>query len=603
MVSYTLNNLFFFVGLHVLLLCSLTVSAQKHTSVQAIKDLNKEAYFLKDTDPQKGLILNEKALRESGKFNDNNLLSLIYSARGVLYKQIENYDSASYYTLESLRLREEIGDDKEIAKSLNNLGSLYYECNQLDKAKKYYKQTLAIRLRLKDTLRLPLVYNNLGNVYKDLELIDSAFYFYKEGLTYTKGDYYGLQNIQLNLGILYNKVDNPKKALYHLNTVAEQLDVPEDNMLYNHNVAIAYEKLEQYDSSASYLNKTKQIADSLNDNKTNSYLSQSYLILKLKKENDSVGLRYLNEYTYYKNELTNELINADVAEVDAKYQTEKKDAQLKLATEKSKRMKAENDQNYIIIIALIALLVIIISMVFILIRFNAQKRKLTRLELDAKKQEIDQLIHGYELDLYEAQNFGQQAERARIATDLHDRLGGLLAAINLKIESLTPPQSATAQKQLDQIKGMLNDGITEVRNVSHNMRSDALKKHGLKGALESICASIVDSKKINIDLYLDDLADTTGSEEERELYKIIMELFSNTLRHSKADLITLQINQIDNELSVMYEDNGIGFDHTKKNTAGLGLSSIDSRIKTLNGRWQIDSQHNKGVTIIINIPL
>ncbi len=265
-------------------------------------------------------------------------------------------------------------------------------------------------------------------------------------------------------------------------------------------------------------------------------------------------------------------------------------------------MQAENDEKRWIIIALIGLLALIILAVIFITRFYTQKRRLAQLELEAKKQEIAKLMQGYELDLFEAQNFGQQEERQRIASDLHDRLGGLLAAVNLQVESLKYRAISEQTDELAKVKAMISEGIIEVRNVAHDMRAEALKKHGLKGALQAISQSITASKKIKIDLYLEDLGDTSGSELEREVYKIIMELISNTLRHAKANLITLQINEIDHELTVVYEDDGIGFLYLEGQRTGLGMDNIKTRINKLHGNLNVDSQPGNGTTVIIKIP-
>src|SRR5690606_5399246 len=88
-----------------------------------------------------------------------------------------------------------------------------------------------------------------------------------------------------------------------------------------------------------------------------------------------------------------------------------------------------------------------------------------------------------------------------------------------------------------------------------------------------------------------------------EIYKIIQELTTNTLKHAKATLIDVEINIIENELKMLFEDNGIGFNKDKKTSKGIGLSNIYERIKELKGELFIDSKINRGTIIIIDIPL
>lgn len=578
------------------------VYAQSDISKDSIKAINKLAYDLRFSNIEEGLSLNQVAITAAEKLNDDTLTAVVYSARGVLFKNLEAYDSSSFYTIRSLELREKLGVPKEIAKSYNNLGSLYYVSGQFVPALTYYFKTFNIRVDTKQTDRLAGTLNNIGNVYDEMEMPDSAIYYYEKGLTYTDGDPTILDDINLNLGMLYHTVGKAKRSLEILRNVYPNLEYPYDKALCLHNMSIAHEVMGNYESATTYVDSAQLFADSLDSHDLYRDLAKSRILIELKKNDDTLLLNYFAEYELNKDFVTEEIINSNVAEIDAKYQVDKGIKSLQLEEEKNKRMQAEAEQNTITIIILLSFLVVLSILVIILIRFYRQKRRLANLELIQKRQEIEQLMQGYELDLFEAQNFGQHEERQRIASDLHDRLGGLLAAVNLQIDSLNYSKNADKTEEIDKIKSMISEGIAEVRNISHDMRSEALKKHGLKGALQAICQSIIDSKKITVDLYLDDLTHSSGSDFEREVYKIIMELLSNTLKHANANLITLQINEIDHDLTVVYEDDGKGFSPSENKSTGLGMQNLNDRVKKLNGTWEIDSQPERGTTIIIKIP-
>ncbi|MFT5819028.1 MAG: two-component system NarL family sensor kinase [Crocinitomix sp.] len=579
-----------------------TCFAQEISIETKIRELNKESFELRYTDIEQALKTNLKALDLCALLENDTLKALTYNVRGVLYKNNANYDSASYYTMNALILREKIGDKNEIVKSYNNLGSLFYVSNQFGKAKYYYFKTLAIRLELNDTIRLPMIYNNLGNLYHELSYYDSAIFYYQNGLKYESSDPYTATEIKLNLGVVYNATGKYSESLLILKTLESEFDDPEGKALCLLNLGWAYEMLEVMDSSLLYYKTALIYADSTDDLELKKDLKKNLFIHHLKSENDQFGLSQFNRFNHLNDSLTEQYIASNIADIEARYQIEKKDAVIRIEAEKTKRMEAENDEKYWVIIALLGLILFIFLAVTFTIRFYRQKRKLNRLELDQNKQEIARLMHGYELDLFEAQNFGQHEERQRIASDLHDRLGGLLAAVNLQVESLKYKEISEQKEEIAKVKAMVSEGIKEVRNVAHDMRAEALTKHGLKGALEAISQSINNSKKVKVDLYLEDLSDTAGSKLEREVYKIIMELISNTLRHAHADSITLQINEIDHEFTVVYEDDGVGFLYSESQHAGLGMENIKERVKKLFGNLLVDSRPGGGTTIIIKIP-
>lgn len=584
------------------LLISCTRSIAQNSTKSLLEKRNKEAFDLRNTDAANALDLNMSVLKDAQGLEDDTLNAVIFSVRGVLLRNTKQFDSASYYTIKSLKLREKIGDQLEIAKSFNNLGSIYFDSEQFDQALNYYQQSLRIKKKSGRSDKLAAAYNNIANVYDELGLLDSAIYYYNEGLSYDDSNPYTLDEINLNLGIIYNRVNQPKKSQKILLELYPYLEDTYDKSLCLHNLGISFEGIEQYDSAQYYIDLAEVYADTLNYLDLNRDLAKSKLIVSLKKNNNVDGLKYLNQYENNNNFINEEIVASNIAELDADYQIEKKDVQIRLEEEKTKRVQAEDDEKYWIIIALIGLLSLIILAVLFITRFYAQKRRLVQFELEHNKKEIESLMKGYELDLFEAQIFGQQEERQRVANDLHDRLGGLLAAVNLQVESLKYTKEEDKPNELAIIKSMISEGISEVRNISHNMQAEALKKHGLKGALEGICQSIVASKKLRIDLYLEGLKDSSGSEIEREVYKIIMELISNTLKHAQAKLITLQINEIDHELTIVFEDDGRGFNYVESEMQGLGIKSINQRVDKLNGNVQIDSQANNGTTIIINIP-
>ena len=198
---------------------------------------------------------------------------------------------------------------------------------------------------------------------------------------------------------------------------------------------------------------------------------------------------------------------------------------------------------------------------------------------------------------------GQEAERLRIAKDLHDSLGGLLATVKAHF--------TTIQKEIEQLEklnitektnNLIDEACIEVRRISHNMMPHALSISGLRGAVEDMAESLR-AEGYEVQLEIGKLPDAMEPTKEVMIYRLLQEIISNIRKHAKASKLLIQLLRHQNELHILVEDNGKGFDYdaaTEK--GGLGLKSINSRVQFLDGTIQWDSQLEQGTSITINLP-
>ena len=203
---------------------------------------------------------------------------------------------------------------------------------------------------------------------------------------------------------------------------------------------------------------------------------------------------------------------------------------------------------------------------------------------------------------------GQEEERMRIATDLHDRLGSMLSTVKLLFSALDEKIDKNQEenkKQYEKANNLLDEACVEVRRVSHNLGTGMVANFGLVRAIEELCESIDESGKMKCQLL------TYGIEEaklklkvEVGIYRIVQELFNNVIKHSKAKKLTVQLNALEEELSITVEDDGVGFDPVKvRQKGGMGLNNLEQRAQNLGGTLHIDSRKGKGTTTIIELPI
>ena len=196
---------------------------------------------------------------------------------------------------------------------------------------------------------------------------------------------------------------------------------------------------------------------------------------------------------------------------------------------------------------------------------------------------------------------GQTLERKRMAADLHDSLGGLLAAIKTSMSALNPAHMAEREQQIyHNLLNMTKEAFAEIRYLSHNLQPDELEKHGLSEALIRLVSKLNLTQKITFRLDNAELP-RLGKTTEFNLYSICIELCSNIIRHSEATEADILFRQFNNELNMIVKDNGCGMNPA--DATGMGLHNIQARMDLIRGRYEIHSGVGEGTTFIFILPV
>jgi signal transduction histidine kinase len=234
-------------------------------------------------------------------------------------------------------------------------------------------------------------------------------------------------------------------------------------------------------------------------------------------------------------------------------------------------------------------------MILILVTIRNKKNKVI---LEQKLKQVED-----EKKLMAAQSLveGQDLERKRIATDLHDGLGVLLSSVTLQFSNIL--DNAHEHKDLIlKAQRLLEQAAQDVRKISHNMMPSILSRFGLIEAVESMFDQIDNPPEISA------LVNITGSPKrltencEIMLYRIIQELLNNTIKHAGAKNISLNMH-FDQNIRIQYSDNGKGFDiEDNLSRETFGLVSIISRVGFLNGEISFESKPDKGFTAFVDVP-
>lgn len=191
----------------------------------------------------------------------------------------------------------------------------------------------------------------------------------------------------------------------------------------------------------------------------------------------------------------------------------------------------------------------------------------------------------------------QELERKRIGQDIHDSIGGLLATLKIYLEKLSIDNFNT---HLEKSRNIADHCMHEIRTVIDNLVPQNIHLHGLCRAFELFIAYGKESASAKIIFYHQLFSELTISS-QIVIYRILTELLNNSNKHSDASEINISVIEENNELRILCEDNGKGFNPALE-TAGHGLKNINNRVKFLHGLMHVESSH-QGTTIIIHIPL
>jgi len=578
--------LFLFLLLPLKSLCDLNDLSKR------IDRLNQKAFKLKNsnlTEADKTIIEAFNLLQEGDV--ESIIKSNTYSVSGTIEFQRGNFKKALERFLQSLSIREKTENTEKVADSYLNIANLYYKINRLDSSIVNYKRCLSYRMRSKgNQVKIIAAYNGLTQIFETEGQIDSALYYYDKAAKLVKGlsnkNYQSVSDLYCNLGQLHETNENYEQSLDYFN---EALKIQETlNDQYGiawtlHHLGIVNDNKRNSVKAKYYFHKSDSLATLNVDFEMQRDIAKSWMLLYTREKNtDSVNY-YLDRFEALNDSINKEITDKQLYEAEVKYHTEKTKINLKNAEAQTATL------GWFLGTGLFLAFIIF----FYLIRTYRQKQRITNMEINLKNREINNLLVQQESSSYAAMLEGQDHERQRIARDLHDRLGSTLAAIRIGLEGAAAGEQSH-NKQLVEI------AMTEVRSIAHDLSAGNIENYGLNTALEELSYSIGKSGTITMNLYLDERAVLTN-QMKIELYRIVQELISNTLKHANATEVTIQTHWHGSHFNLIYEDNGTGFDRSK-HTAGMGHRNIAARLEKLEGSFEIDTQLNRGTIVIIDVP-
>lgn len=526
------------------------------------------------------------------------LLLLWHNDMASAFSVQGQYDSALvyYYRNLNMALQQDWKNSKDLVMMYNNIASVYYVLEQYDEARSYLRKSVRISDSAGFTAELFNAYNTYASLFAVQKKLDSAELYINKmemlkasGLPVTDGSMAYLKGILA----LYRKdyqaaIPSFEAALKSSNGNARE----EVNNLAG--LGVAYLFGNRYGLAAQYLEHA--ISLSLKSGISGRGLVDNYG--NLAEVYDSSG-DYKRAYHYRSlaSDLKDSLNRMENAKrlhtFETRYQAAEKNKELaenQLQLARAETTLRKKNMWIAFIISGMLVLVIVATWLSQKQRLQLQKEKTAR-----KQQQVKQLKAVLE---------GEEKERSRIGRQLHDDIMVQLSVVKMGLEAL--PMGYPDIKKADTYNNVLQQltmTSQQLRQTAHNLMPDALLEEGLVSAVLYFCRSVEKLSGIRFQFQHYGEIPVLSSDVEVNIYRIIQELVQNIIKHAKAANALVQLHYRKGILSITVEDDGTGMQSTDVEESKMGLKSIRTRLKTLDGSMEIHpcTPHGTSVNIELGI--
>ncbi len=500
---------------------------------------------------------------------DDAWMGYLYQNISLNYHDFEDYENGVKYGKLAFSKHSNLPNPNgyNIALALNTIAISFDDWDKPDSALFYHFKVFEYKNQL-DTLSIGFTYNNIGNTLLKQKKFAQAKSWIERAIAIARANYSGVSNFQFN----YENATN-----------------------YTNLAAVCYELGEfrqsetAFDSAHFYVTKTNSIE------KLRDYNYHQYIFNK-KRGNSAQALHFQEEYYKIKEKIFDDSRAKMLAELETKYQAEKKEKEL--AESRAKILVVENKEKQKTTWLLLTALLALFAFAFSYLIFRQQKLKLAQ-----QKQEF-QLKE--EIGRIETQNKLQE-QRLSISRDLHDNIGSQLTFIissvnNLKFRHQT--ENRALLNQLNKIGDFATETIVELRDTIWAMNAGKIKFDDLRSRIFNFLEKARESgNELKTNFEIDEplkeieLTATAGI----NIYRTIQEAVNNAIKHSGAGHISISIKNVRNEnIEISVFDDGKGFD-SSATEKGNGLYNMAKRMEDIGAKFRLETEETKGTKISLLI--
>lgn len=547
------------------------------------------------------------ALEDAERWEVSSMIPVLQNNLAIVYRRIGQRDSAFYYWSEAEKGYEANGLPYELWRVYLGKGNLYWERDDLENAELYLQKALDLTASKNRAIDYGYMLFQIADFYFSTDNFDKlaemrTIWDQRQASRKTSKE---LMELPEHSSLLYLFGEMKPDVVPRLERAAA---------FYRKNGKI-FSEAWILENLGFYFHRhgSKERAAGILENVLNVYQQSGakvrigavqYELYKLYKETGQTekALNILEGYTSLKDSLRSAEIEQNLTQLQVQYDTEKKEQQLRI--QELELNQKTQQRNFFIMATLVMAIMAILIFLGYRQRLKAN-RQLSSQAAEIQAQKIRQLEQDNQLLSLNAMIEGQESERMRIAQDLHDGIGGLLTTVKAHFYAIQEQVEKLQQLNIyRKTNDLIDEACVEVRRISQNMMPRALQLLGLKGAIEDL-ATQLRQQGMECELEIIGLTETIGQTQKVMTFRIIQELCNNISKHADATKVFIQLLQHGNEISLIVEDDGKGFDYanTVGHTVSLGLKNIESRVKFVKGSWEVDSVPGEGTTVMIRVPL
>lgn len=499
-------------------------------------------------------ILLTRCIPLAQKAGDMGMVGNCYLNVGLVFTNTLHYDKAAEYFLKAIPLLKPSPYPSVLADTYMRAAKNYILQKKFPSSKAMLDQAKALLEPYPASVFTIDYYQVEGMYFDRMGLYNEAQLSFDKGIVLAKqkNKPYSVESLLFEKYKTYSKqgkYENAKQVLLH---ILQQPSLPfaSNRIRYYYELAGTYSKLGDFRKAYEWSDKALLLLDSTSEAR----------------------------------------IKTDINELEIKYQAAEKQKKIALLSAEKKHalLTLKNNRLYSWLLAG-ACLFLFILVFFIFFYYKSQKK--------IASQKVIELEQQQQIELVKAMLNAEESERNRLAKDLHDGLGSMLAGIKISLSAWA--KTKTQDAELQQILAQLDGSVTELRHIARNMMPQTLLLYGLEAALKELCESVM---RNNLSLHFEaiNLEKTIPLNAQVTIYRIAQEILANVIKHAQATSILFQCSQNQHRFYLTVEDNGRGFDPTSQNP-GMGINNIKNRVAHLNGSIQLHSKPAEGTAINIEL--
>jgi len=506
----------------------------------ALAFLNKGDYNRQLGNMQQALTDCDTSMIYAERANKDDTKARIYQTIGSVYHAQDNWQQSRLYYEKAYQLYEKVNNKKMMAISMNNLGNVYKHLNKYETSIASYQNAIRLAREINDLNTMAMYHQNLADVYLetgDLSMAEAtgltALQFARE--QENEIQLLGAQGVLANVYVKMGKLSQAIQSANESYALATKNELTGERQIAADILSEAYYRTANYKEAYRFMQLSKVLADSVSRKK----------------------------------------FDDNVAAMQTKFKVDEKDKEIQLLAKDKELQEQKLWQQWLLMIAAVAVALLIFIGAWMLINRNRFKQKMKELEL-----------------------------RNQIAADLHDEVGSSLSSIHMLSQMATKQGSDAVHKDiLERMSSNAKETMDKMGDIVWMIKPGETEAGSLKQRMERFAYEICSSKNISATLQIDDLEKIKLTMEQRKnIYLIFKEAVNNAVKYSGTEKIEVIASAQNKELLLQVKDFGKGFDSNIVNK-GNGLDNMQHRARELNAMFNVQSTPGAGTLISLSMPV